>query len=91
LGTRTIPVSRATARANCFATALGAKIVSKTSQVTVLKRGKLPIKNIAALNIHIHIHINEVKVKVKVNEIDSVRSSRVNSEYASDGSLFHQS
>jgi hypothetical protein len=89
LGTRTIPVSRATARANCFATALGAKIVSKTSQVTVLKRGKLPIKNIAALNIH--IHINEVKVKVKVNEIDSVRSSRVNSEYASDGSLFYQS
>jgi hypothetical protein len=65
LDTRTIPVSRATARASCFATALGAKTVSKTSQVTVLKRGKLPIKNIAALRIH--IHTDEVNVDVNVN------------------------
>jgi hypothetical protein len=44
---------------------LGAKTVSKTSQVTVLKRGKLPIKNIAALRIH--IHTDEVNVDVNVN------------------------
>jgi hypothetical protein len=62
LDTRTIPVSRATARASCFATALGANTVSKTSQVTVLKRGKLPIKNIAALHAYGGINSNEMNV-----------------------------